>query len=79
MKKTNFLLVIATSCFLFFAFTKMKDEPKSSHQSDGSANVNNLKVITSSQLNANNINHGTEQTVLSTGIPVPVMLVLNGR
>ena len=55
MKKTNFLLVIATSCVLLFSFTQMKDKPGYSHQGDGSDNGNSMQVITSSQLNANNI------------------------
>ena len=56
MKKTNFLLVIAATCFMFLAFSQMKDEPGNSHQNYGFNNGNNLQVITSSQLNANNIN-----------------------
>jgi hypothetical protein len=56
MKKTNFLLVIATTCILFFSFTQLKDKPSNSSQSDNSNNGNTIQAITSSQLNANNIN-----------------------
>ncbi|MEZ4824533.1 MAG: hypothetical protein R2942_19950 [Ignavibacteria bacterium] len=79
MKKTNFLLVIAATCFMFLAFSQMKDEPGNSHQNYGFNNGNNLQVITSSQLNANNINSWYRTNGSFNRIRKQVIQALNGQ